>query len=244
MLTTLITPNSELLSASRAERRDSVELAFERLACDARSCTACPRMEGRRRVLGRRNGALDARVLFVAEAPGRLGAEVTGIPLAGDQSGRNFERMLGEVGLTRDDVFVTNAVLCNPLTPDGRNDKPSASEIANCNPFLSGVIDVIAPDLVIALGVAALSALARIEPHGLTLRENLARPVPWSGRLLTVLFHPSPRTQVFRSLAEQATDLARCLDAASPYRDVRVAARGRGAVLNAGGLPRPEPSTT
>lgn len=244
MLTTVTTPNSDILSASPVGRRDSVVAAFERLACEARSCSACPRMHGRRRVLGRQNGALDAHVLFVAEAPGRLGAEVTGVPLAGDQSGNNFERMLGAVGLTRDDVFITNAVLCNPRTPDGRNDKPSASEIVNCNAFLAGVIDVIAPDLVIALGVAALSALARIEPHELTLREHLARPLPWSGRLLAVLYHPSPRTQVFRSLADQATDLARCLDAASPYRDVRVAARGRRVMLNAGGFPGLMPSTT
>lgn len=178
-------------------------------------------------MLGLRNGDVNARVLFVAEAPGRHGAEITGVPLAGDQSGRNFERMLESVNLTRDDVFVTNAVLCNPLTPDGRNDKPSSAEIVNCNRFLAGVIDVISPDLVIAFGVAALSALARLEPHGLTLREHLGRPVPWYGRLLAALYHPSPRTRVFRSPAEQAADLAGCLAAASPYSDVVAADVGR-----------------
>jgi DNA polymerase len=184
-------------------------------------------MHGRTRVLGPRNGNVNARVLFVAEAPGRLGAELTGIPLAGDQSGRNFERMLESVSLTRDDVFVTNAVLCNPLTPDGRNDKPSQAEIASCNRFLTGVIDVISPDLVIAFGVAALSALARIEPHELTLREHLGRPMPWYGRLLAALYHPSPRTRVFRSSQEQGADLAGCLAAASPYSDVGAAGVGR-----------------
>ena len=47
-------------------------------------------MEGRTRALGQGNGPLDARVLFVAEAPGRLGADRTGVPLSGDQTGRNF----------------------------------------------------------------------------------------------------------------------------------------------------------
>ena len=43
----------------------------------AQACRVCPRMEGRRRVLGAGNGPLDARVLFVAEAPGRLGDDRT-----------------------------------------------------------------------------------------------------------------------------------------------------------------------
>ncbi len=243
MMTTVTATNTESLRKALNRRRDGAGAAFERLSCEARSCTACPRMNGRTRVLSRRNGALDARVLFVAEAPGRLGAEVTGVPLAGDQSGRNFERMLGAVGLTRDDVFVTNAVLCNPLTPDGRNDKPSPAEIVNCNRFLAGVIDVIAPDLVIAFGVAALSALARLEPHGLTLREHLGRPVPWYGRLLAALYHPSPRTRVFRSPAEQAADLAGCLDMASPYSDISVAGLARDRLLGPDSAPALVPSS-
>lgn len=235
MLSKVTTPNPEALRAFPRDRRESAAAAFERLVCEAQTCMSCPRMQGRTRVLGRRNGTLNARILFVAEAPGRLGAEVTGVPLAGDQSGRNFEHMLRAVGLTRQDVFVTNAVLCNPLTPDGRNDKPSAAEIVNCNRFLAGVIDVIAPDLVIAFGVAALSALARLEPHGLTLRENLARPLPWYGRLLAALYHPSPRTRIFRSPAEQVADLRSCLVAASLHTDVSMAIDGRSKPAGADG---------
>ena len=193
--------------------------AFDRLVAEARACASCSRMGGRTRVLGPLNGSLTARVLFVAEAPGRLGADVTGIPLSGDQTGRNFERLLAAVGLRREDVFVTNAVLCNPRTDDGRNDKPTSTEIKSCAPFLTATIDIVDPDLVVALGVAALSALARVEPHSLTLREHLAQPRPWYSRLLAPLYHPSPRTRVFRSADEQAADLAACLAAASPYRD-------------------------
>jgi uracil-DNA glycosylase family 4 len=186
-------------------------LVFEQLVRAATSCDACPRMRGRRRVLGSGNGSLRTRTLFVAEAPGRLGAERSGIPLHGDQSGRNFERLLAAVGLQRDAVFVTNAVLCNPQSAGGMNDKPTRAEIAECNHFLSATIEVVDPVLVIALGISALAALGRIEPHTLTLRADLGRPTQWFGRHLAVLYHPSPRTRVFRSFKEQVDDLDRCL---------------------------------
>lgn len=184
---------------------------FEQLAHAARACDACPRMRGRRRVLGSGNGSLLARTLFVAEAPGRLGAERSGIPLHGDQSGKNFEKLLASVGLNREGVFVTNAVLCNPQAERGVNDKPTRLEIANCSRFLSSTIELVDPPLVIALGVSALAALAQIELHTLTLRTDLARPVHWFGRHLAVLYHPSPRTRVFRSFDQQVEDLRRCL---------------------------------
>ena len=187
------------------------ELAFRALEHAARDCDACPRMRGRRRVLGAGNGAIRARTLFVAEAPGRLGAEKSGIPLHGDQTGKNFERLLAAVGLHRDDVFITNAVLCNPQSPSGTNDKPTRAEIIRCNHFLSETIAVVDPALVIALGVSALAALSRVERHDVTLRVDLARSTRWFGRYLAALYHPSPRTHVFRSFNEQVDDLARCL---------------------------------
>ncbi len=62
--------------------------AFDALVARVSSCRCCPRMEGRARVLGQANGPLSARVLFIAEAPGRFGADMSGIPLAGDRTGR------------------------------------------------------------------------------------------------------------------------------------------------------------
>ena len=168
-------------------------------------------MVGKCRVLGSGNGSLHARTLFVAEAPGRLGAERSGIPLYGDQSGKNFDALLASVGLSRDSVFVTNAVLCNPQSERGVNDKPTRAEIAQCSHFLSSTIELIDPVLVIALGVSALAALARLEEHTLTLRGDLAKPIRWFGRELAVLYHPSPRTRIFRSFDQQVDDLRRCL---------------------------------
>src|SRR5436309_10007080 len=109
-------------------------------------------MDGRRRVLGAANGPLGARALFVAEAPGRLGGDRTGIPLTSDQTGRNFARLLAEAGLRREEVFVTNAVLCNPRNVRGNNRPPTGAERGNCLRHLDAVLELVAAPLVATLG--------------------------------------------------------------------------------------------
>lgn len=195
-----------------------LELEFARLVADAQNCRLCPRMEGRRRVLSSANGPLSARVLFVAEAPGRLGGDRGGVPLSGDASGRNFTRYLAAAGMRREDVFVTNAVLCNPRTPRGTNAPPSLLEIAACSCFLRRTLDIVRPTVVVSLGNKALAALSRLAPHAVTLRAHAASPVVWNGGMLFPLFHPSPQVAVSptgRSHAAQEDDyraLRRLLD--------------------------------
>ena len=168
-------------------------------------------MEGRRRVLSELNGPLLARVLFIAEAPGRLGGDKGGIPLTGDASGRNFLRYLSAAGLKREDVFVTNAALCNPRTERGTNAPPSASEIRACSAFLSRTLDIVQPAVIATLGTKALVALSLISPHTLTLRTHAAAPAEWQGRTLFPLYHPSPQVAVSpvgRTHAAQEADYA------------------------------------
>lgn len=99
----------------------SKQLRFADLVERVRHCTLCPRMAQRTRVLGPPNGNLDSSVVFIAEAPGRLGADKFGIPLFGDETGRNFEWLISKAGINRDEIFITNAVLCNPRAADGKN---------------------------------------------------------------------------------------------------------------------------
>lgn len=200
----------------------SADAAFAELVRNAQNCHACPRMEGRRRVLSPANGPLTSRVLFVAEAPGRLGGDKGGIPLTGDASGRNFTRYLAAAGLRREDVFVTNAALCNPRTPRGTNAPPSASELRNCAPFLARTLIVVQPAVVVTLGTKALAALHLLAPHPYTLRAHAATPQPWNGFVLFPLYHPSPQVVVSptgRTHAAQEADyraLARLLDSRTP----------------------------
>lgn len=181
------------------------EAQLRRLMSRAAACRACPGMECRP-VLSAANGLSSARVMFVGEAPGRFGAGRTGVPFSGDTAGARFERLLAEAGLTREDVFVTNAALCLPLDARGRNRPPSPTEVSACGDWLRQTLDAVKPSLVVALGAVALAALGRIEPHGLTLRTGLGTAVRWRGARLTALYHPAARSRVHRPWPLQVED--------------------------------------
>ncbi len=176
------------------------------LSDEARRCRRCPGMRAGSSVLGPANGAAPAAVMFVAEAPGYLGAVRSGVPLRGDRSGDNFERYCGLAGIDRAAAFVTNAVLCHPPDPRGGNRTPSVGEVAACSRFLRRQIALVDPSLVVALGRVALDALGRIEPHGLRFGVDAGRIAPWGERHIASLYHPSGQTMGRRSRAQQGAD--------------------------------------
>src|SRR5271163_2359347 len=169
------TMTGEMRSAT-VRPEDSRKLS---LLQDAKSCMLCKRMACSRRVLTDLNGDWNADILFVAEAPGRLGAEKTGIPLFGDRTGDRFERLLKEMRLERQQIFITNAILCNPRDDSGNNDSPKATEISNCSALLRRTIDIVNPKVVIALGRVALEALRLIVPHDASLKNDVAQLRVW-----------------------------------------------------------------
>lgn len=158
------------------------------------------------RILGVSAGSLDASVMFVGEAPGRLGADSTGIPFHGDKAGDNFEDLLGFAGLSREDIYVTNAVLCNPKDDKGNNGTPTPQEIRNCSDFLRRQIDLVEPKIVVTLGASAMKGVSSIEEHGLTLRNDVRTAKLWYRRKLVPLYHPGQRAMIHRSLPNQRSD--------------------------------------
>ena len=180
---------------------------FDELANEARSCTRCPAMCGRSAVLSERNGSRRARIMFIGEAPGRKGADRTRVPFSGDQSGANFDRFLDSIGLSRRQIFITSAALCNPRTDTGANRKPTQKELANCSDFLRRTIELIDPRVIVTLGSVALEALKRIQYHELNLRESAAEIHSWQERVLVPIYHPSPQVLAsHRREAEQLQD--------------------------------------
>jgi uracil-DNA glycosylase family 4 len=165
-------------------------------------------MCGRTRVLSEKNGNIDSKVLFIGEAPGRLGADRTGIPFHGDKAGQNFERLLRYAGLIREQVFITNAVLCNPRDEKGNNTAPTKEEIRNCSLHLSILIDIIEPEIIISLGQNALRALHTIEEHQIELRHDVRRLAKWGRYTVMPLYHPGPRAAIYRSIADQKEDFS------------------------------------
>jgi uracil-DNA glycosylase len=180
---------------------------FLKLAEKARNCLLCEAMRDKTAVLSELNGNLNPKVFFIAEAPGRQGADRTRRPFFGDKSGANFQILLDSINLKREEIFVTNSVLCSPRSETGANRKPSKREIKNCSHHLARTIQTINPKIIVTLGSVALEALKAIEYHQFTLKADAARVLRWNGKLLVPLYHPSPQTVASRRrLTEQIAD--------------------------------------
>lgn len=168
----------------------------------AEDCSRCPALAANRRRVVHGYGVADARVLFVGEAPGYKGADLTGAPFTRDRSGVRFQQMLIALGLSAENdprlerprlaCFVTNVVRCNPPA----NRTPSREEIANCLPYLWQELALVQPDIVVPVGgVAAQELFMHLlgEPappirraHAQVFPTNVASP-----RILLPMRHPS-----------------------------------------------------
>jgi uracil-DNA glycosylase family 4 len=176
-----------------------------RLAARVRACRRCPSLPPERlRVPG--CGPADATVLFLAEAPGRLGAGRTGRPLDGDRSGALFRSLLGSLGLGPEAVFLSNVVKCNPLDDRGRNRRPTARERSACRPFWQEEVARVRPCLVIALGETACR-----EVTGLPLPACRGRTLTVAGVRVRALHHPGYVVRHAYPLAAYRADLAAAL---------------------------------
>lgn len=166
---------------------------FLKLVKEAQKCVLCENLRERTAVLSERNGNLHAKVLFIAEAPGRNGGDRTRIPLVGDASGVNFQKFIDSIELKREDIFITNSVLCNPRKPSGANRNPTKKEIANCSAFLRRQFELLKPQVVVTLGSVALEAVKAVAYHNFSLKQDAGRVLEWNGVLLVPLYHPSPQ---------------------------------------------------
>lgn len=108
-------------------------------------------------------GDAGARLMLVGEGPGET-EDACGRPFVG-RAGQLLEKMLEGIGLARSDVYICNTVKCRPTQPGPRGAKnraPEPAEMENCRPFLDEQIDIIRPEVILALGApAAKSFLGR-----------------------------------------------------------------------------------
>jgi DNA polymerase len=147
----------------------------------ARHCTACRLAETRTTVVFG-DGSPDARVMFVGEGPGK-NEDLQGVPFVG-AAGRLLNRLLGEIDLRREDVYIANVVKCRP--PGNRDPRPD--EIDACKGFLADQIRLIDPDVVVTLGNFATKLLLRQEVGISKLRGHV---YPWWNRTVVPTFHPA-----------------------------------------------------
>jgi DNA polymerase len=167
------------------------------------SCTKCALSQGRTQVVFG-SGNPDADLVFVGEAPG-FHEDQQGVPFVG-QAGKLLERLLGGIGMSRADVYITNVLMCRP--PGNRD--PLSEEIDACEPHLFRKIELIEPTLVATLGNFATKLLSG-RPAGITRVHGHEQEVTLGSRtvLLYPLYHPAAALYTPSMLKVLEEDFAR-----------------------------------
>jgi DNA polymerase len=145
-------------------------------------CTRC-RLAGHRTHVVFGVGNPRARLVFVGEAPGR-DEDVQGEPFVGRAGQLLTEIITRGMRLRREDVYICNVIKCRP--PDNRNPEPD--EVATCEPFLLRQLQLIGPDVIVALGKFAAQTLLRSKAPITKLR---GRWYDFHGIRLMPTFHPA-----------------------------------------------------
>jgi DNA polymerase len=164
---------------------------------DIGDCTRCALHKGRNQlVFGDGNPA--ARLMFVGEGPG-ADEDAQGLPFVG-KAGQLLNNMITAMGLKREDVYIANVVKCRP--PGNRTPEPDEGN--TCSPFLFRQIDVVRPQVLVALGATAATYLlgARQPLAGLRGRVHAFR-----GSQLIVTYHPAYLLRDPRQKKEAWADL-------------------------------------
>jgi DNA polymerase len=127
-------------------------------------------------------GNQNAHLVFVGEAPG-YEEDLQGRPFVG-KAGQLLTKIIAAIGMTRDQVYITNIVKCHPP----RNRIPQPEEIATCFPFLVRQLRIIRPHVICALGNAAAHTLLQTEAGITTIRGRFHL---WEGVMVMPTFHPA-----------------------------------------------------
>ena len=159
---------------SKKERMGAVE-------AEIAECRLCRLCESRSNPVPG-EGDLDSPVVFIGEAPGRREDEM-GRPFVGS-AGRLLDRLLGEVGLWRCDVYITNIVKCRP--PNNRT--PQRAEMERCQGYLIEQIKMINPRIIVTLGRVATDFFIKSRESMTSLRGEF---YDYGSIRIMPTFHPS-----------------------------------------------------
>jgi DNA polymerase len=167
-----------------AERLDATERAtrLQVLADEVAPCTKCRLHETRTQTVFAR-GTGSAGLCFVGEGPG-ADEDAQGFPFVG-KAGQLLDRMIEAMGLGRDEVYVANVVKCRP--PNNR--KPELDEMAACVGYLERQLEIIQPEVIVALGATAVQGLLGTTEGITRMRGNWKL---YKGRIAVMpTFHPA-----------------------------------------------------
>jgi DNA polymerase len=185
---------------SARERRD----ALKELLMQARGCTLCSELAATRKTVVFGAGNADAGLMFVGEAPGASEDE-QGLPFVG-RAGKLLETLLGEIGLERSEVFITNVLMCRP--PGNRD--PLPLEIENCQQYLMRKVELIQPSVICTLGNFSTKLLRR-DPTGITRLHGQPEVITLGRRNVRLypIYHPAAALYTPRMLDTLREDFGR-----------------------------------
>lgn len=151
------TPKGKVERLQPQKQEDSISVKqkaaeLEKIAEEVRKCCKCGLGSSRTNAVPG-EGNPNARIMFVGEAPG-ADEDAQGRPFVG-RAGQLLDKIINACGLKRSDVFIGNILKCRP--PDNRD--PRADEIISCLPYLQRQIEIIEPEIIVALGAHAARTL-------------------------------------------------------------------------------------
>jgi len=153
-------------------------------------------------------GPTNASIIFVGEQPGDQ-EDLSGKPFVGP-AGTLLDQMMVQVGIPREEVYVTNAVKHFKFEPRGKrriHSKPSAREVAACRPWLEAEINVVKPQMIVCLGATASQSLLGSSFRVMKHRGEVLRGQQWAPWMMAT-YHPSA---LLRMPDEDARHEARAL---------------------------------
>jgi uracil-DNA glycosylase len=161
-------------------------------------CTRCPLAYAGRHKIVFADGAPTARLMFIGEGPG-ADEDAQGLPFVG-RAGQLLNNMISAMGLNRDEVYIANIVKCRP--PGNR--VPEPVEAQTCSQFLLRQIDIVRPEVIVALGSTAATYLLGVRKSLSALR---GRWHTCRGAKVAVTYHPAFLLRDPRQKAEAWKDL-------------------------------------
>lgn len=163
-------------------------------------CQKCALLVLSRNLIVHGYGDPHAQLMFVGMAPGRNGADITGVPFTRDPSGVLFQECLIHAGFSLDtdprcehpqlkNVYVTNLVKCNPKDADGNNRTPSLEEIKNCASHYEQELANINPEVVVLFGKVVTEHILKKKISKFSVLHN--KPITYENWTFLPFIHPS-----------------------------------------------------
>lgn len=156
-------------------------MSFDQLQQEYSACTKCPTLCQSRSQVVFGSGNPRAEVLLIGEAPG-ANEDKQGIPFCG-MSGQVLNELLASVSLSREDIFITNTILCRPEN----NRNPAKDEVENCRERLDTLIAIMQPKVIVTIGNFATERI--LGKKGITSLRGKVFEV--GGRKIVPVIHPA-----------------------------------------------------